>query len=160
MLPKLQLADRDPRSLVIPDRNVRATEPSQIRAVSHSISVSGFVDPVLIDPAGKLIHGVVSVLAAIELGLPTVPCIIAGHLNAQEQRVVRLALNRLGERGRWSMPDLKAELIELIDDGIEIEDTGFTIPEYDQITLDDDVEPFEKGPLAPEAGAHAIARCR
>jgi DNA modification methylase len=158
LLPKLELVDRDPRSLVIPDRNVRAADPAQIRAVSHSISVSGFVDPALIDPGGKLIHGVVSVLAAIELGLPTVPCIIASHLNPQEQRVVRLALNRLGERGGWSMPDLKAELIELVDADIEIEDTGFTIAEFDQITLDDDVEPLEKGPLAPEAGAIATAR--
>jgi DNA modification methylase len=158
LLPKLELVDRDPRSLVIPDRNVRAADPAQIRAVSHSISVSGFVNPVLIDPGGKLIHGAVSVMAAIELGLPTVPCIIASHLNDQEQRVVRLALNRLGERGGWSLPDLKAELIELVDAGIEIEDTAFTIAEFDQITLADDVEPLERGPLAPGAGAKATAR--
>jgi DNA modification methylase len=158
LLPKLELVNRDPRSLGIPDRNVRAADPAQIRAVSHSISVSGFVNPALIDPGGKLIHGVVSVLAAIELGLPTVPCIIASHLNDQEQRIVRLALNRLGERGGWSLPELKAELIELIDADIAIEDTGFTIAEFDQITLDDEVEPLEKGTLAPDAKAKAIAR--
>lgn len=56
------------------------------------------------------------------------------------------------------MPELKAELIELVDAGIEIEDTGFTILEFDQITLDDEVEPLEKGPLAPDARAHATAR--
>lgn len=158
LLPTLKLVDRDPRSLIIPDRNVRAKEPAQIRAVTRSISVSGFVDPVLIDPSGKLIHGVVSVLAAIELGLPTVPCIIASHLDDQEQRVVRLALNRLGERGGWSLPDLKAELVELVDADIAIEDTGFTVAEFDQITLDDAAEPLEKGPLAPAVGVEAVAR--
>ena len=158
LLPKLELVDRDPRSLVIPDRNVRAADAGQIRAIIHSISVSGFVDPVLIDPDGKLIHGVVSVMAAIELGLPTVPCVVATHLNVQEQRVLRLALNRLGERGGWSLPDLKAELIELIDAGIEIEDTGFTIAEFDHITLDDELDPLERGPLAPAAGAKAVSR--
>jgi DNA modification methylase len=158
LLPKLELVDRDPRSLILPTRNVRAADPGQIRAICHSVSVSGFVDPVLIDPSGKLIHGVVSVLAAMELRLPTVPCIIAGHLNAEEQRVVRLALNRLAERGGWSLPDLKAELIELVDAGIEIEDTGFTIAEFDQITLEDDVEPLERGPLAPPEGAKAVSR--
>jgi DNA modification methylase len=56
------------------------------------------------------------------------------------------------------LPELKAELIELIDADIAIEDTGFTIAEFDQITLDDDVEPLEKGTLAPDAKAKAIAR--
>jgi hypothetical protein len=88
--------------------------------------------------------------------LPTVPCIIASHLNDQEQRVVRLTLNRLGERGGWSLPELRAELIELINADIAIEDAGFTIAEFDQITLDDEVEPLEKGTLAPNAEARAI----
>lgn len=158
LLPKLELVDRDPRSLLIPDRNVRLTEPGHIRAVSRSISVSGFLDPVLIDPDGKIIHGVISVLAAIELGLPRVPCIIARHLSAEEQRVVRLALNRLGERGSWSLPDLKAELIDLVETGIEIEETGFTIAEFDQVVLHDQIDPVERGLLAPQDGAKAISR--
>lgn len=157
LLPKLEFVDRDPRSLVRPDRNVRAAEPAQIRAVSHSITVSGFVNPVLISSDNKLIHGVVSVMAAIELGLPTVPCVVVSHLNAEEQRVVRLALNRLGEKGRWSIPELKVELIELLEAGVQIEDTGFTVPEFDQITLGE-LEPIERGPLAPSPRGGAISQ--
>jgi DNA modification methylase len=158
LMPKLELADRDPRSLVFPECNVRTVDPAQVRAVSHSISVWGFVDPVLVDGDGKVIQGVVSAMAAIELALPTVPCIVVRHLSEQEQRVVRLALNRLSERGGWSLPELKAELIELIDAGIAIEDTGFTISEFDQIVLEDEVEPIQPGPLAPAHGARAVAR--
>ena len=49
-------------------------------------------------------------------------------------------------------------MIELIDAEVEIEDTGFTIAEYDQITFDEQVEPVEGGPLAPQDGAKAISR--
>jgi hypothetical protein len=59
--------------------------------------------------------------------LVAIPCIRAVHLNADERRLVRLALTRLGEKGQWALPELKAELIELVDAGIEIEQTAFTV---------------------------------
>ena len=64
-----------------------------------------------------------------------IPCIRAVHLTATEKRIVRLALNRLNEKGHWALPELKAELIELVDEGIEIKDTAFTLAEFDQITI-------------------------
>ncbi len=47
------------------------------------------------------------------------------------------------------MDDLKAELIELAEIDVAIEDTAFTVVEFDQITISDEVEPVECGPLAP-----------
>jgi hypothetical protein len=42
------------------------------------------------------------------LGLPTVPCIRIDHLTDVEQRTLRLALNRLGEKGQWIFTNLKS----------------------------------------------------
>jgi len=112
----------------------------------------------LIDPDNRLIDGVIGALAAIELNIPTVPCILASHLTPTEKRILRLALNRLGEKGSWSLPELRAELIELVDAGIEIEDTAFTVAEFDHITLDDDIDPAERGTLAPREGASPVSR--
>ena len=49
-------------------------------------------------------------------------------------------------------------MIELVDEGIEIEDTAFTIAEFDQITLDDEIEPAEQGPLTPASDTPTVAR--
>ena len=158
LVPKLELVDRDPNELAIPARNVRGVDAAQVRRVMHSINIAGFVDPVLIDPKNSLIEGVIRVLAAIELKLPTIPCVVASHLTALEKRALRLALNRLSEKGSWSLPDLKAELIELVDEGIHIADTAFTITEFDQITIGEDVDPIERGPLSPDHGVQPTSR--
>ena len=134
----------------------------------NSITTVGFIDPVLIDQDNRILDGVTATEAAKELGLAAIPCIRAAHLTAAEKRIVRLALNRLSEKGHWDLPELKAELIELVDEGIEIEDTAFTIAEFDQITLDDEIEPAEQGPLTPgvrnsggcAAGRHLCVRWR
>ena len=149
ILPKLELVYLNPNELTAPARNVRAIDPVHVRRIMNSITTLGFIVPVLIDQDNMILNGVTATEAAKELGLAAIPCIRATHLTATEKRIVRLALNRLSEKGHWALPELKAELIELVDEGIEIEDTAFTIAEFDQITLDDEIEPAEQGPLAP-----------
>ena len=158
LLPKLELVHRSPDKLTFPRPNARRLDPAHVRAVMHQISRAGFIDPLFIDEKDVVWDGVTRAEAAKQLGLATVPCILTTHLSAVEKRIVRLALNRLGEKGHWNLPELKAELIELVDDGIEIEDTAFTLAEFDQITIEDDIEPLERGPLAPNAGAPAVTQ--
>ena len=77
------------------------------------------------------------------------------HLTDDEQRLLRLAVNRLGEKGQWNLDELKIEFEELILAGAPIEITGFELQEIDQIVLDG--EEVEQGPLAPTPGAIAVA---
>ena len=92
------------------------------------------------------------------MGLVQIPCIRVDHLSENEQRLLRLAVNRLGEKGRWDLDELKIEFGELILQDAPIEVSGFSLDEIDQIVLDDDASAIEAGPLAPSAGATAIAR--
>jgi DNA modification methylase len=124
----------------------------------NSISIVGFVDPILIDQDNNILDGVTAAEAAQQLGMTSTPCVRATHLTDTEKRIVRLALNRLSEKGRWSFPELKVEMIELVDLGVEIEDTAFTVAEYDQIIIDDNVDPAEEGPLAPLPNAVPVSR--
>ncbi len=158
LLPKLHLVDRNPDSLAAPKRNVRALEAAHIKDVAQSIAVLGFSVPVVIDGDGNVIDGLVRVEAAKQLGLPTVPCVIAEHLTPQERKLLRLAANRLGEKGSWNLPELKLELEELLVVDAPIEITGFDLTEIDGILLDDDPAGIEQGPLAPEQGQPALAR--
>jgi hypothetical protein len=158
LLPKLELVHLAPNELTVPARNVRAIDAVHVRKVMNSITSFGFINPVLIDQDNRILDGVTATEAAKELRLSAIPCIRAAHLTAQEKRTLRLALNRLGENGQWDLSELKAELIELVDEGIEIESTAFTLAEFDQITLDDEVEPAEQGPLCPDSESPSIAR--
>jgi ParB-like chromosome segregation protein Spo0J len=103
-----------PGDLVAPVRNVRKVEPAHLREVGNAIGTFGFCDPVLIDERNVILRGNVRVEAAKLLRLTTIPCIRADHLSASERRLVRLALNRLGEKGTWDFDLLKIELEELI----------------------------------------------
>ena len=101
---------------------------------------------------------VVRVEAAKLLGLPHIPCIHADHLTAAERRLVRVALNRLSEKGSWNLDTLKLELKELILEDAPIEITGFSMPEIDQIIIGEKAAALETGPLAPEPDAKAIVQ--
>jgi hypothetical protein len=87
-----------------------------------------------------------------------VPCIRIDHLTEVEQRTLRLALNRLSEKGQWDLGELKIEFEELILTEAPIEISGFALEQIDQIVLGDDVEEVEQGPLAPEPDAVPFAR--
>lgn len=158
LVPRLELIERAPAELKLPARKVRKIEAVHVREVAAAISSLGFCDPVLIDERNSVLDSVVRVEAAKLLGLPHIPCICANHLSASERRLVRLALNRLSEKGSWDFDELKLELEELIVEDAPIEITGFSITEVDQIVIDEEPATLEKGPLAPEPDAKPVAQ--
>ena len=158
LVPKLELVERAPKDLRVPSRKVRKVEPGHLREIATSINSFGFCDPVLIDEQDEVLNGVVRVEAAKLLGLTRIPCIRASHLTASERRLVRLALNRLSEKGRWDLDELKLELTELMLEDAPIEISGFSMAEVDQIVLGEDHAAAEAGPLAPDSNARPIAQ--
>ena len=149
----IAIADLKPLS-----RGTRRQEAAHIQEVAASIAGLGFSVPVVIGADNAIINGEISVLAARQLGLTCVPCIRMHHLSTTEQRVLRLALNRLAERGDWVLEELKIEFEELILKEAPIEITGFAAPEIDQILLGEDIAALEQGPLEPQHGATPVAR--
>ncbi len=103
--------------------------------------------------------------AARRLGLLQVPCIHIDHLSDDEQRLLRLAVNRLGEKGRWDLNELKVEFGELILNDVQIEVSGFTVDEIDQIVVDNEPSAVEAGALArrppapPPSRSLAMSSC-
>jgi ParB-like chromosome segregation protein Spo0J len=130
---------------------------SHIQAVARSIACLGFCQPVLIDKDKDVIDGVIRIEAAKRCGLSTIPCIRIDHLNEVELRIVRLALNRLQERGEWDLEELKLEMQEIIRLDGPIEITGFELSEIDQIIIGDELSALESGALEPSANANPVA---
>ena len=158
LVPELHLVERAPERLVTPKRNVRKLHPAHVKEVANAIKELGFCAPVLINEDDAIIDGVARVEAAKWLGLPTVPCVVAEHLTPKQQRLLRLASNRLGEKGTWDISELRIEMEELIVLDVPIEISGFDLSEVDNILSDDEEENLEKGPLEPEPNARAVSR--
>src|SRR5262249_30095075 len=107
-------------------RAMREVDAAHVREGAAAISNLGFCHPVFIDEQDRVLDGVIRVEAAKLLGLPRIPCIRANHLSTSECRLVRMALNRIGEKGSWNFDQLKLELQELILEEAPIEITGFS----------------------------------
>ena len=157
-LPQIELASIKLDELHLPARKTRKCNPAHVREVMNSISALGFCDPILVGKMNLVLDGEIRVEAAKLLGFATVPCIRIDHLTDVEQRTLRLALNRLSEKGEWNLAELKIEFEELIVTDAPIEISGFSLEQIDQIILGDGAEGIEQGPLAPEPRAVAIAR--
>ena len=158
LLPSLDLVRVPLENLRSPSRKIRKLDPAHVLEVANSIRTLGFCAPVLVGKDDAVIDGLVRVEAARQIGLDRVPCVRIEHLSENEQRVLRLALNRLGEKGEWSVEELKIEFEELILADAPVEVSGFTIDEIDQIVLGEVDDTVDEGPLSPEAGAVAVAR--
>ena len=158
VLPPLEITYVPLDELRSPTRKVRVRDAAHVREVAAAISALGFCDPILIGKDNVVLDGEARLEAAKQLGLPSVPCVRVDHLTDEEQRLLRLAVNRLGEKGQWDLDALKIEFEELILDDAPIEISGFTLDEIDQIVVGDEPEAVEQGPLAPEPGAVAVAR--
>ena len=136
-------------------RKLRTPRSRSCAAGCSAISALGFCVPLIVGRDNEIIDGEVSFEAAKQLGLDPLPCVRVGHLSPEEQRVVRLAVNRLGKKADGISTLLKIEFEELIVADAPIEITGFSPPEIDQIILGDGADGLEQGPLEPEPSARA-----
>ncbi len=115
----------------------------------------GFNVPLLIGNDNIVLDGESRLAAAKLLGLLSVPCIRVDHLDDTEQRLLRIAVNRLAEKGSWDVGALKAEFEELILSDAPIEITGFGVLEIDEIVIGDDrdEEKSNTDDVVPEASS-------
>ena len=139
-------------------RKLRKSDPAHVREIANSISALGFNVPLLVGKDNVVVDGDSRLEAAKVLGLSSVPCIRVDHLDETEQRLLRLAVNRLGEKGSWDIGELEAEFKELIIADAPIEISGFGSDEIDQVVIGEDEDGCETGDLAPLPGASAIAQ--
>jgi len=111
----------------------RKHPPAQIRKLGESLGQFGFVMPVVIDADNRVVAGWGLVLTARRMGLTEVPAVIISDLDEAKLRLLRLALNRLGEDSSWDIDALKLEFSDVleINSEIDLRITGFEMGEID-----------------------------
>ena len=110
-------------------RNAKIHGKEQIEKLKKSIEGFGFLTPCLIDRQNNLIAGHGRVMAAKELGMEKVPCVLIEDLTEEERRAYILADNRLSELGAWDFNLAYDELADLGSMSFDVELTGFDLPE-------------------------------
>lgn len=99
--------------------------------VAKSITDHGFTNPIITNKDGVILAGHTRYLAAKKLGLKKVPVL---RLNVDNERAYRIADNRTGEFSTWDFDLLVDELVQIKEEGVEIELTGFDADELKRFT--------------------------
>lgn len=124
-----------------------------VAAVAASIKEFGFKVPIVVDAAGVIIAGHTRAKAAEQLGLQSVPCIVADDLTDEQIRAFRLADNKTAELAEWDFDKLDAELEQLA----EMDMTAFGFKESES----EDDTPTERDDLSDKVNAiyEVIVEC-
>lgn len=111
------------------ERNAKRHGAAQIEKLRASLREFGFVAPVLIDEANRVIAGHGRIEAARAEGMTEVPCVRVSELSEAQRRAYIIADNRLSELGEWDMEALRFEMQALR--GMDFDETltGFTLDE-------------------------------
>ncbi len=112
---KNQIVYRELGDLKPYERNPRKNEKA-VAAVRESIRQFGFKNPVIIDAQNVIICGHTRTLAAKELGIRQIPCIVADDLTEEQVKAFRLADNKVGELAEWDVDLLPLELADIAQD--------------------------------------------
>jgi len=152
LLPALTVVNRPLADLVPYTRRLRRFGLDDIIEAANVIAAKGFLQPIFISRDGcTILDGELRFEAARWLQLEEVPCIYTGTLEPKEERAVRIALNRLGQRREWDLGELRLELEELLVEEEPIDLLGFDSIELDQI-MDGGRDPGEDEVPEPEPG--------
>lgn len=81
-----------------------------VEKVKYSIERFGFLFPVVVDVNYVIVAGHTRVRACREMGIQTVPCIIADELTEDQVNLFRLVDNKTSEYSDWDFEKLKEEL--------------------------------------------------
>lgn len=129
------------------EKNPRKNDEA-VRFVAESIKEFGFKVPIVIDSAGVIVAGHTRWKAAKELGLESVPCIVADDLTEEQIRAFRLADNKVSEKAGWDFALLEEEL-QILD--FDMDAFGFS--DHEEVDISgffDDAPPKEEKEKEPE----------
>lgn len=139
---------------LIPYENNAKIHSYNVDLIANSISEFGFKQPILIDSNNVIIAGHGRLLAAKQLEMLEVPCIVADDLTPVQVKALRLADNKVSESA-YDTAVLDAELDALMNEQFDMSDFGFNFdtevePEPDPYTAKIDIPQYQMMGLEPQ----------
>jgi len=129
------------------DKNPRKNDPT-VASIVKSIERFGYTNPILARrDNNEVIAGHTRLKALAQLGIPTAPVIFL-DLSEDEAHAYAVFDNKSTENTPWDKPLLTDVMVELKEAGMDLELTGFSLPEIGKLLPDtillDEVIPPEK----------------
>ncbi len=152
----MNIVYRNPGELMPYPGNAKKHSKLQIEKVALSIQKYGFKQPVVIDQDGVIVIGHCRTLAALQIGLTEIPCILADDLTPDQIRELRLIDNKTNESA-W---DTDALAIELNDLNIDLSAFGFDPLQTDGVHEDEFDETPPQEPLTKPGDIWLLGRHR
>lgn len=130
-------------ALKLNPRNSRRHPEQQIAQMMSSLSVFGFICPIVADENMMVLAGHGRLKAASRLGIREIPIIRVTHLTEEQKRKFLIADNKLAANSEWDNELLLQEIQELtaIDADFKADEIGFTTAEIDMML---DLKPAPK----------------
>jgi len=121
-----------------------------INVVKKSLSEFGFQQPLVLDKDNIIIVGHTRFAAAKELGFTDVPCFIADNLSEDKIKAYRIMDNKSAEYASWNYGLLTKEITDLLESDYDLEYTGFSDAELEDMGFDMNLESFVDEPQTDE----------
>nr|DAN86504.1 MAG TPA: ParB protein [Caudoviricetes sp.] len=129
---------------IVPYENNAKEHPQwQVDQIAKSIQEFGFNDPIAVNGNKGIIEGHGRYLAAKELGMKELPCIILDNLTEEQERAYIIAHNKLTMNTGFDLEVLEYELNALKVEDFDLELTGFDETEIEDILNGNEIESFK-----------------
>lgn len=116
--------------------NARTHSNKQIEQLVLSYREFGPLNPPLVDENGMIIAGHGRLLAIKRLGLTELTVIRLEGLSKAQKRKLALADNKIPLNAGWDRSKLSVQLNDLVFAGEDLEVTGFSAPEIEELSID------------------------
>ncbi len=124
----LEVVYLSPQALTPYEGNTRKHNPEDIEQIKESIKADGFNDPIGIwGEKNIIVEGHGRQIAAMELGLESVPCIRLDHLTDTQRRDYAIRHNRTAELSAWCFGKLEEEIARLEIEGVDLSGLKFDL---------------------------------
>lgn len=120
-------------------QNPRIVSDTAIGEVAKSLKNHGFQQAICIDENNVIVAGHTRLLAAKQLGLTEIPCIIYKD-DPEKINAYRLADNKVAEYTQWEQSFLDSELAKLQESNIDVAGFTFDVQEMSYENFDDMID--------------------
>lgn len=134
----MKIKDINIGDLIPYEKNPRKNEGA-VEYVKNSIEQFGFRVPIVIDKNNVIVCGHTRYVAAKQLKLDKVPCVVADDLTEEQITAYRLADNKVAEFSDWDMSLLNEELDKLLD--FDMSAFGFFDEEEEEEEQEEEIIP-------------------
>ena len=121
---------------IIPYHNNPRHNQETVKTLKISIQEFGFQIPILIDTKNVIVAGHTRWKAAQELGMETLPVIVATNLTPVQIKAFRIMDNKVSEQSEWDYKKLLKEIDDLESLNCDMDIVGFDLLDIEKIRLD------------------------